>query len=77
MDGFTAQLVEHCTGNVKVMDSVPVEGWFFFQANIAMAVSPYGAHCNLPYCIDIVLTLSASVKRFGHRISDSLSQWLI
>ena len=30
VDSFTAQLVEHRTGNAKVMGSSPVEAWFFF-----------------------------------------------
>ena len=32
MDGFIAQLVEHRTGNAKVITgSNPVEAWFFFR----------------------------------------------
>ena len=31
VDGFTAQLVEHRTGNGKVMGSNPVEARFFFR----------------------------------------------
>ena len=31
VDGFKAQLVEHCTGNAKVLGSNPVEARFFFR----------------------------------------------
>ena len=31
--GLIAQLVEHCTGIVEVMDSNPVQAWIFFRLN--------------------------------------------
>ena len=34
-DGLIAQLVEHCSGITEVMDSNPVQAWFFFQALIS------------------------------------------
>ena len=38
--GLLAQLVEHCTGIAKVMNSSPVQAWFFFFFR------PYFQYCS-------------------------------
>ena len=41
---FIAQLVEHCTGNRKVMGSNPVEVLNFFQASLRNCINC--VHCD-------------------------------